>query len=56
MEGGTIKCPICGRPYKWYAYYAGDQSACSSCRAEAEEAVRRPDTPEQIRKRERFFR
>jgi tRNA(Ile2) C34 agmatinyltransferase TiaS len=27
----TIKCPICGNPYKAYSFYAGDQSACKSC-------------------------
>jgi len=32
----TIACPICGRPYKFYSHYAGDQSACPSCRAIAE--------------------
>lgn len=31
----TIKCPICGRPYVVYSHYAGDQSACPACRAEA---------------------
>lgn len=54
--GGTIKCPICGRPYKWFGHYAGDQSACPMCRYEAEQALKRPDTPEQRRRRERFFR
>lgn len=32
----TVKCKICGRPYKTYAYFAGDQSACSRCVREAE--------------------
>lgn len=27
----TIKCPICGKPYKVYAFSAADQSACPSC-------------------------
>lgn len=54
--GGTIKCPICGRPYKWFAHFAGDQSACPACRAEAEQSVFRPDTDEQIRRRRRFYR
>lgn len=31
----TVKCPICGKPYVFYMYYAGDQSACPSCRKEA---------------------
>ena len=32
----TVKCPICSKPYKFYAYMAGDQSACPSCVGEAE--------------------
>ena len=32
----TVKCPICGRPYKVYAFKAGDQSACPKCVSEAE--------------------
>jgi endogenous inhibitor of DNA gyrase (YacG/DUF329 family) len=36
MYERTIKCPICGRPYKTYPSYAGDQSACPRCRKEAE--------------------
>lgn len=32
----TVKCPICGRPYKIMPYCAGDQSACLKCVAEAE--------------------
>jgi hypothetical protein len=31
----TIKCPICGEPYVFYAFYAGDQSACPDCRNKA---------------------
>ncbi len=38
MESGTtVKCQICGDPYVFYAYYAGDQSACPNCRAKARE-------------------
>lgn len=37
---GTIKCPICGRPYKWYSHTVLDQSACPSCVAEAERGAR----------------
>lgn len=54
--GGTIKCPICGRAYKWYAHYAGDQSACPACVREAEDAVSRPDTREQLARRRRKWR
>jgi endogenous inhibitor of DNA gyrase (YacG/DUF329 family) len=31
----TVKCPICGKPYNVFMYYAGNQSACPSCRREA---------------------
>jgi endogenous inhibitor of DNA gyrase (YacG/DUF329 family) len=27
----TIKCPICGNPYKTYSHTVADQSACPSC-------------------------
>jgi transposase-like protein len=33
----TMKCPICGDPYKVYAFYAGDQSACPDCQRKANE-------------------
>lgn len=52
----TIKCGICGRPYKFYAFSAADQSACRSCVREAEQAVVRPDTPDQIRRRMELWR
>ena len=32
---GTVKCPICGKPYKWYSHTVADQSACPKCVAEA---------------------
>lgn len=35
MDQQTISCPICGEPYVFYVYYAGDQSACPECRAKA---------------------
>ncbi len=35
MSEQTIKCPICGNPYVVYMHYAGDQSACESCRNKA---------------------
>ena len=34
-EEQTIKCPICGKPYVFMPFYAGDQSACPECRAKA---------------------
>ena len=33
----TVKCPICGEPYKFMAFYSGDQSACPKCRQKAGE-------------------
>jgi sarcosine oxidase delta subunit len=36
MDEKTVKCPICGKPYKVYSMYAGDQSACPKCVEEAE--------------------
>lgn len=51
----TIKCPICGKSYKVYAHYAGDQSACPDCVRKAEEnrpewkPWRLPDYPESKR-------
>lgn len=35
--GWVVRCQFCGKLYKFYAFYAGDQSACPSCRREAEE-------------------
>lgn len=32
----TVKCPICGKPYVFMPFYAGDQSACPACVREAE--------------------
>ena len=32
----TVKCPICGDPYKFYAFSAADQSACGDCERKAE--------------------
>ena len=31
----TVKCPICRKPYVFYPYNSGDQSACPKCREEA---------------------
>lgn len=35
MTQWTLKCPICGDPYKVYSHFAGDQSACGKCQATA---------------------
>lgn len=55
MMEHTVKCRICGKPYVIYAMYAGDQSACSECRAEARKGVSRPSTPEEIARRKKHF-
>jgi len=44
IETRTVKC-ICGRMYKTYMFYCGDQSACPTCRAEAEKACPKEYTP-----------
>lgn len=33
---GTLKCPICGKAYKWYSMTVADQTACPKCVSEAE--------------------
>jgi len=35
----TVKCPICGKPYKFYPWKVGDQSACPECVAKAEKQI-----------------
>ena len=37
----TVRCGICGDPYKVYLYYAGDQSACPACVKKAEDKMRK---------------
>ena len=37
MNGETVKCPICGEPYKVFMYTIADQSACPSCIIKAED-------------------
>lgn len=47
----TVKCPICSKPYKHYAFSAADQSACPSCANAAErEAKRGSSAEEQLRR------
>lgn len=58
MMEQTIKCPICGRPYKVHSMTVADQSACPSCMAEAERRALSPTEHEEDvyrRRRERFF-
>lgn len=49
MTEETIKCPICGKPYKVYTFSAGDQSACPKCVRQA--AV---DTYKQVQYKKRL--
>ena len=39
-DSKIIKCPVCGRPYRVYMFYAGDQSACPECRKKTEKTLR----------------
>lgn len=55
MTEQTVKCPIYGKPYKIYTYSAADQSACPACVIASEEAVYRPETITEKRKRQAFF-
>ncbi len=58
MLGGTIKCPICGAPYKWFSMTVADQTACPSCVAEANRRITRPrddETDTYRRRRARYF-
>ncbi len=32
----TVRCPICGQPYKVYSHTTADQSACPVCVHKAE--------------------
>jgi len=41
--GRTLRCPICGKPYKFRAHTVADQSACPACVREAEENTRAAD-------------
>lgn len=47
----TVKCHICGAPYKFYAFSAADQSACPACVEEAERSMNRPSDEEMERRR-----
>lgn len=35
MTSGTLKCKICGEPYKWYSHLVADQTVCPSCERKA---------------------
>lgn len=53
MSGQTIKCPICGAPYKFYNMTVADQSACPECVAEAERRISAPTDAERDEYRRR---
>lgn len=42
MSETTKRCPICKQPYAILSHYAGDQSACPECRADARRREKRP--------------
>ena len=46
---GTVKCSICGRPYKWYSMTVADQPACPTCVEIAERKATRPTDEEEQR-------
>lgn len=58
MSEQTVKCAICGAPYKVYDMSVADQSACPDC---VREAARRRDYPTRVdedaraRRRARYF-
>lgn len=37
----TVKCPVCGQPYKIFHNLSGDQSACPVCVAKATENMKK---------------
>ena len=45
MDGRTVKCKVCGEPYKVYAFSAADQSACPTCVQRAERNMERQPAP-----------
>lgn len=51
----TIKCPLCNKPYKQYAFSAADQSACPACVNAAEYAANRNSSTEEQIRRFKYF-
>ena len=47
MNGQTVKCRICGDPYKVYNMTVADQSACPTCVRKAEDNMRKPASPQE---------
>ena len=49
MNEATVKCPICGEPYKTYGNTTADQSACPNCVYKAEQKeLKRMNRPAQF--------
>lgn len=55
MTEKTIKCHICGKPYKFYAFTAADQSACPECVRQARESEMRGSSEAEKRRRAAYF-
>lgn len=55
MTEQTIKCRICGKPYKFYMFSAADQSACPACVAAADRAVKRDSSDDELSNRRSYF-
>lgn len=55
MNEQTIKCNICGKPYKVYSMTTADQTACPECVREAEHAVRRESSEKELERRRKYF-
>lgn len=49
----TVRCPICGAPYKVYSMTVADQSACPACVGEAERRMNAPTDEERYRQAQR---
>lgn len=55
MSEMTVKCHICGKPYKVYMFTVADQSACPECVQEAQRATSRKSNDSEILRRDRYF-
>ena len=50
------KCPVCGRAYKVFTMYSGNQSTCPACREAADNAGKHVDTAANIMRRYQFWK
>ena len=55
MTEQTVKCKICGKPYKFYMFSAADQSACPACVSVAERVVKRDSSADDLAFRRSCF-